>query len=104
MAWENSDRLEHLPADWKKRRRDRFRRDGYQCTYRDEFGERCNSPAEECDHIGSRDDHRIEMLRSLCSYHHGKKSGSQGGSASARARRSRTKKFDRTETHPALMV
>ena len=69
--WEGSDRRSFLPSNWPALRQKRFRLDGYQCTAKDaNTGLRCTGPAEECDHIGDREDHRIEMLRSLCSWHH----------------------------------
>ena len=102
-GWAGSDRRSHLPADWEKIRAKRFQMDQYQCTATDIYGVRCLSPAEECDHIGSRDDHRLEMLRSLCTWHHGKKSGQQGAQAAARKRRQNGKKFLRTEGHPGLI-
>jgi hypothetical protein len=77
--------------------------DGHRCTARDAYQERCAEPAEECDHIGDRDDHRIEMLRSLCKWHHGKKSGAQGAEAAAKARAFHNKKFRRTEAHPGAL-
>lgn len=77
--------------------------DGFQCTALDaNTGERCPAPAEECDHIGDRDDHRLKMLRSLCTYHHGKKSGGQGAAARAKAIAQNRNRFRRTETHPGL--
>lgn len=103
MAWANSDRREHLPANWAVLRRRRFKMDGNRCTNVNEYDERCKSPAQECDHIGDRTDHRIEMLRSLCTYHHGKKSGREGGTASGAIKRRNVKKFKRTEKHPGLI-
>lgn len=103
VAWEGSDRREHLPPDWQARRLRRFKMDGYRCTAVNVYGERCEEPAEECDHIGSRDDHRLEMLRSLCTWHHGKKSARQGNRAAYQRRRKIDERFRRTETHPGLL-
>lgn len=102
-GWKNSDRRQHLPAGWGRLRERRFRMDGYRCTAVDQYGNRCESPAEECDHIGSRDDHRIEMLRSLCTWHHGKKSGQQGAQAANAKRQQAASKFKRSEDHPGLL-
>lgn len=103
-GWQNSDRRSHLPSNWRALREQRFRMDGYRCTAIDpNTDERCPEPAEECDHIGRRDDHRIHMLRSLCSWHHGQKTGRQGAAASNAARRSHHKKFRRTDDHPGLL-
>jgi 5-methylcytosine-specific restriction protein A len=77
--------------------------DGFRCTYRNVYNERCDGPAEECDHIGDRDDHRVFMLRSLCTFHHGKKSGTQGAQAGAALRRKHNSRFRREERHPGLL-
>ncbi|MEX1655530.1 hypothetical protein ABZ960_20475 [Streptomyces pseudovenezuelae] len=42
-------------------------------------------------------------LRSLCSWHHRKKSGAEGAAAKAAKRRALAKKFNRTERHPGLL-
>lgn len=102
-GWVNSDRRQFLPPDWRQRREERFKIDGYRCTaILPQTGDRCMGPAEECDHIGKRTDHRIEMLRSLCSWCHAKKSSAEG----ARARQAKldrnNMKFRRTEDHPSL--
>lgn len=103
MPWETSRRRETLPANWRTLRRQVFRRDGNRCTFHDSVtGKRCSSPAEECDHIGAPTDHRLQMLRSLCGYHHGIKSGSQGGLARAKLLRKQNDRFRRTEEHPGL--
>lgn len=103
MAWAGSDRRESLPSNWDRLRKRRFRMDGYRCTATDAYGNRCTEPAEECDHIGDREDHRIDMLRSLCKWHHGKKSGSQGAAAARKKRQEIDKRFRRVETHPGDM-
>lgn len=102
-GWQNSDRRQHLPSNWTTLRKQRFRMDGFRCTHRNDAGQRCPSPAEECDHIGDRTDHRIEMLRSLCRYHHGKKTGAQGAWATHAVRRKNAQKFKRVEAHPGLL-
>lgn len=102
--WEGSDRRSLLPPNWAKLRQHRFRIDGYRCTGRDaNTGQRCTGPAEECDHIGDREDHRLEMLRSLCGWHHGQKSGAEGARAVAKKRASVAKRFRREEVHPGLL-
>jgi 5-methylcytosine-specific restriction protein A len=104
MAWEGSDRRDHLPPDWEKRRQRRFRLDEYRCTWTNVYDERCDGPAEECDHIGKRDDHRLSKLRSLCSYHHGQKSGREGAQAANKRRAEIKKRFRREETHPGELA
>lgn len=103
-GWKDSDRRDHLPSNWRKVRAQRFRLDQYQCTARDpNTGDRCPEPAEECDHIGSRDDHRLEMLRSLCTWHHAQKSAREGAKAAYARRKARDLKLRRTEDHPGLL-
>ncbi len=102
-GWVNSDRREHLPANWTKLREQRFKIDGYRCTaYMESDNTRCTGPAEECDHIGKRTDHRIQMLRSLCSWHHQRKSSREGAAAYNKIMRENRSRFRRTEEHPGL--
>ncbi len=96
MAWgvHRTDRRETLPPDWPARRAKTFARDGYQCIHvRSDNGLRCTETTNlECDHIGDRGDHSLDNLRTLCRYHHAKRSGGQGGAAAAARKR---KKFSR---------
>jgi hypothetical protein len=55
------------------------------------------------DHIKPGDDHSESNLRSLCSWHHGKKSGAEGGTAARKNWRRQDRKFRRTEDHPGLL-
>lgn len=104
MGWETSDRRQHLPKNWKALREARFKLDGYQCTARDRnTDERCAGPAEECDHTGSRDDHRISMLRSLCKWHHSQKTARDAGRAAVQKRKKIASRFRREEQHPGLL-
>lgn len=103
VAWERSDRRQELPPDWPTTRRRIFHRDGYRCTWRDIYGKRCEEPATDVDHIKRGNDHRDSNLRSLCGWHHDKKSAAEGGQAAAAVRRQHDKKFRRTETHPGLL-
>lgn len=102
-GWQGSNRREQLPANWSALRRQVFRRDGYRCTATDPAtGERCPEPAEECDHIGDNRNHDLANLRSLCAWHHSRRSGRQGAAAAAAIRRRNAKKFRRIEEHPGL--
>ncbi len=103
--WEGSDRKERLPADWAELRRRVLRRDGYQCTAIRDDGEglRCPEPATDVDHIRPGDDHRMSNLRSLCGWHHRRKSSGEGGRARALARRRYERQFSRVEPHPGLL-
>lgn len=105
MAWSEhpTDRKATLPPDWERRRRAVFQRDGWRCTYVDPDTGRCRGPAEECDHVRSRDNHDPTNLTSLCSYHHGKKSGGQGGAARAKKVRQSRQRFRRDEGHPGSL-
>lgn len=101
-GWANSDRRERLPANWVSLRKQRFKFDGHQCTAIVN-GVRCPEPAEECDHHVRGDDHRLENLRSMCSWHHAKKSSAEGAQARAAKWRKNNSKFRRSEAHPGLV-
>lgn len=103
MAWgiHRTDRRETLPPDWPARRAKTFARDGYQCVHvREDTEQRCNETTNlECDHIGDRGNHSLDNLRTLCRYHHAKRTGGQGGTAAAVRRKSKFKRP--TEEPPA---
>jgi 5-methylcytosine-specific restriction endonuclease McrA len=101
--WEGSDRRSRLPADWPTIRLRVLRRDAGQCTALDQAGARCVEVATDVDHIKPGDDHSMENLRSLCTWHHRKKSGAEGAAAQRAKRRAIEKKFRRTEQHPGLL-
>lgn len=66
------------PGNWKTIRAQVLRRDGHQCTWTEPDGTRCQATtALECDHIGDRDNHNLDNLRTLCSWHHGKRTAAQ---------------------------
>lgn len=105
--WQNSNRRQRLPSDWRDRRQKRLELDDYKCRWF-EHGQLCGRPATEVDHIKAMtDDHRIEALQSLCTYHHAIKSGREGAKARAakyRAAISKSKKkFRRDEPHPGAL-
>lgn len=101
--WEGSDRRERLPGNWYSEIRPAIlARDGYRCRWvRVDTGTRCTQPASDVDHIRNGDNHAPENLRALCHWHHLKKSGSEGGQASAAAR----KRIRRNggKQHPGLL-
>lgn len=99
MGWETSDRRQHLPPDWEERRQRVFDRDDHRCVFELPSGARCPRRATEVDHTGDRDDHRLEMLRALCSRHHSKVTAQQGVAARAKRKQGRQK---RVERHPGL--
>lgn len=99
MAWANSDRRARLPKNWPTLRRRVIRRDDGRCTAVYSEGERCSMPGTDVDHITPGDDHSMTNLRLLCPWHHGKKSGAEGGRAAGllSVRTARP-----VPTHPAL--
>lgn len=99
--WTDSTRRRRLPPDWPARRARILKRDGGQCTHRDDYGARCPSPATDVDHIRPGDDHRESNLTSLCGYHHDKKSSREGGMARAAERARIDAMFRRPKTHPS---
>ncbi|EFL07203.1 MULTISPECIES: hypothetical protein [Actinomycetes] len=92
-AW----RAAPLPPDWAERRAACLERDEYRCRHTYSDGTRCAETTRlEADHIGDRDDHRIEMLRTKCTWHHRRRTAAQGGQAAAAKRRRRSR-----HQHPA---
>lgn len=93
-AWEGSTRRETLPANWYTEIRPAvLERDGYQC--RIVFEDICIGHANQVDHEGGRDDHRLEMLRAACEPCHQRRSSQQGRAARVSERRP-------PEQHPAF--
>lgn len=96
-GWQGSNRKAELPPDWASAIRPRIlARDGYQCTELDD-GVRCTHRATDVDHIGDKHDHTDENLRSLCDWHHKKRSSAQGNAV-----RRRIPERRRPEPHPGL--
>ena len=104
--WDTSDRRTRLPKDWPQRRQNVFKRDGYRCTWMDiEDGRKVRCEATdnlECDHIIRGDDHSLENLRTLCTFHHAIKTNIEGHEALAAKRREIKQRFRRTEKNPGL--
>lgn len=101
MGWETSDRRSRLPADWARRRdwvRDRA---GGRCeaVLRD-TGERCPARGTDCDHVERGDDHRVENLQWLCSWHHKRKTADEARAELEALRRARRPRRPR---HPGLV-
>ena len=111
--WAGSRRRDELPADWVPVVRPAvLARDGYRCTWLDGYPDggherylagryhthqRCQQPARDVDHVGDRHDHRPESLRSLCGWHHDRRSSAQGNAARRRPSNRRP-----VEEHPGL--
>lgn len=98
ISWESSNRRSRLPREWFRIREAILRRDGYQCQL--QLGG-CSSAASEVDHRVHGDNHDPSNLQAACSSCHRKKSSSEGGRASASARRYRDSQKRRpAERHP----
>jgi 5-methylcytosine-specific restriction protein A len=98
-----SSRTVPLPGNWPQIRADRLAIDGYRCTHtRSDTGLRCTARATDADHIGNPSDHRIEMLRSKCGWHHRQKTSRDAGHASAQA--ARTRAAAAQPVHPGLLT
>lgn len=104
MAWtrgSKSPRAQRLPSNWPTLRRDTLARDGHRCTATSATtGQRCKARATDVDHIipdseGGTDDR--SNLTSLCRWHHGQKTASEGGRAHARKRKKAPAR------HPGIM-
>lgn len=95
--WAGSARRDELPDDWPERRAFVLARDGYRCRWTED-GPRCRQRATDVDHIEAGNDHRVENLQALCSWHHGIKSSREGNAARWRVRRKRP-----AERHPGLI-
>lgn len=77
-----SRRTTPLPPGWQTRIRPPIlERDGHRCTWTEHDGERCTERATDVDHIGDPTDHSPENLRSLCGYHHRKRTAIQANAA-----------------------
>jgi hypothetical protein len=99
-GWKGSTRRATLPPNWATVIRPAvLARDGYRCMHIRDDDTRCPERATDVDHLGDRDDHRLENLAAKCGWHHRRKSGTQGARA-ANARRLPRKRPP--EPHPGL--
>lgn len=86
-----------LPPNWRGIRSAVMLRDERTCRF-------CGKEATDVDHIGNRDDHRLENLRALCAACHASRTGRQGVAALAEGRRRARKTLRRpVERHPGLL-
>lgn len=98
-AWQGSTRRSRLPADWATRVVPRIlRRDRLKCQLA--YEDVCTGRATQVDHIKHGDDHRDSNLQAVCGPCHGRKSGREGGTASAHVRAGGRMP---TESHPGLI-
>jgi len=86
-GWKNSNRVNELPSNWKQLRQVVLLRDGYQCTHVDDYV-RCAQRATDVDHIVHGNNHSLNNLRSLCNWHHARKSSAEGNQSPNRRRES----------------
>lgn len=85
-----SRRLSPLPRNWAALRRAVFKRDAHRCV-------KCGSCERlECDHVGDRDDHRIEQMQTLCHACHSVKTARDAGNSSAMIARARMRTQERS--------
>lgn len=101
--WSGSDRRHQLPANWGSLRRQVLARDGHRCTARSTAGDRCTETATDVDHIRRGQDHSLDNLRALCSWHHSRKSAAEGAAAAAARRRRIANRWRRSEPHPGAI-
>ncbi|GAA3018217.1 hypothetical protein Sfulv_55070 [Streptomyces fulvorobeus] len=97
MAWDGSTRRSRLPKNWPRIRRRIIRRDGGVCVALYSTGARCELPGTDVDHIVPGDDHTEANLQLLCTWHHLRKSSTEGNAARLRPSVHRP-----PSTHPAL--
>lgn len=96
MSWSTG---RHLPPDWPRIRERIKQRDGHRCTATLRDGSRCRERTRlEVDHIGDPNDHNDNNLRTLCHWHHAKRTAQQ----SAAARRPVTQRRP-PEAHPGML-
>jgi 5-methylcytosine-specific restriction enzyme A len=97
-SWQGSNRRSELPANWPAIRLAVLSRDGHQCTWIETSSARCIRRATDVDHIINGGSHALTNLRSLCAWHHAKKSSAEGNAAQ---RRLTTKRA--APRHPGLI-
>lgn len=79
MAWTTG---RNLPPDWPAIRRHTLHRDGHRCTWTQADGTRCRETTRlEVDHIGDPDNHTLANLRTLCHWHHARRTARQAADA-----------------------
>ena len=101
-GWVGSNRKAELPRNWPQIVARILTRDFHRCQWiRVDTDQRCLAHANQVDHIIPGGPDTDDNLQALCAYHHGKKSGREGGLASgiARAKKAASSK----PLHPGLM-
>lgn len=81
-GWVGSDRKSRLPDDWSAIRKRVRARAHYMCEARDVQPDgtvtSCPNPGRDVDHVVAGDDHSLSNLQLLCTWHHRRKSSSEG--------------------------
>jgi 5-methylcytosine-specific restriction protein A len=103
MPWSTSNRRSSLPADWPAIRRRILRRDNNSCQWRESDGSSCGREANEVDHIQPSGSDEEWNLRSLCSWHHQRKSSAEGAAANIKHRREIANRFRLKDEHPGVI-
>jgi 5-methylcytosine-specific restriction protein A len=86
-GWIGSNRKAELPRNWPQIVARILTRDLHRCQWiRVDTDSRCLAHANQVDHIEPGGPDEDWNLQALCAYHHGKKSGREGGIASGKAR------------------
>lgn len=105
-GWKGSNRRAELPPDWPVTILRILRRDHHRCQWiRYDTGRRCLAKARDVDHRIAHSDGGTDQdsnLWALCQYHHERKTGTEGGIASGKARRA--KRDAAKPQHPGLMT
>jgi hypothetical protein len=91
-------RTQPLPKDWPQIRKRVLERDGYRCRMIHANGKRCHDKATDVHHTGDNNDHRDEMLVSVCDWHHKRLTSRQANDARVRVTQKRE-----PEKHPGLL-
>jgi hypothetical protein len=113
-GWTGSNRNAELPANWRPVVRPAvLRRDGHACTWLEGYedggfaaylagdysqADRCGERGADVDHVGDPHDHRPDNARTLCKWHHNRRSSKQGNAAQVRISTKRPR-----EPHPGLI-
>lgn len=100
MAWAGDRRADLPPThEWMRIKRAVLKRDRYRCKA---CGNKGTYETLQCDHMGERTDHRLEVLQTLCIPCHQTKTGEQSHE-SRRANQRKASHPDRYAKHPGLI-
>lgn len=101
---QDSWRVTPLPSNWQELRRAVAERAGGRCEVIKPNGKRCWDRGTDCDHIrGGADggqDHSLENLQWICTWHHRRKTSAEANAARAARRPSA---LHPGEPHPSGM-